>query len=262
MECARLPFSILEMIRRFPLRLLGAMVLSSLGWANLCGAKDSPEFRPALIGNGPKSLVNLIDEQKLLREGQPDGVVMFSAFPPGGHLFGKEAVLYNTSANSQLLQKEVLSSLDQAQMTPAIADHKQTLVFFEGTVMFFAKAAPHLRIFANQEPNELARFSDFIAPQLIFASRNWDPKSPLLDAASRLGKNGTVVLSIHVDDKGHVLSMTVDSEAPPGFGFGAAVLKSLANAKFVPAFRNGKPTEATFHRTEFVATRPYANSRP
>jgi TonB family protein len=225
-------------------------------------AETNPAFRPALIGNGPNSLVNLIDTEKLLREGQQDAVVMFSTFPPGGHLFGDAAILYNTSPNSRLLQKEVLDALAKARMIPAIQNQKQVLVSFDGTVMFFAKATPHLRVFANQEPNELAHFADFIAPQLVFASDSWDSKTPLLDAARRLGKNGTVVLLIHVDDKGHMVDVKVASEDPPGFNFGAAMLKSFSSAQFIPAFRNGKPTGATFHLTKFIITRPYPNSRP
>ena len=83
-------------------------------------AETNSDFHPALIGNGPNSLVNLIDAEKLLREGQQDAVVMFSAFPPGGRLFGDAAILYNTSPNSRLLQKEVLRVLGKAQMIPAI----------------------------------------------------------------------------------------------------------------------------------------------
>lgn len=40
-------------------------------------AGESASFRPALVGNGPKSLVNLIDTAKLMQQGQQDAVVMF-----------------------------------------------------------------------------------------------------------------------------------------------------------------------------------------
>jgi hypothetical protein len=181
---------------------------------------------------------------------------MFSAFPPRGRLFGDAAVVYNVTPSSQLLQKEVLRALRQAQLIPAIANHKQVLVVFDGTVMFFAKATPHLRVFANQEPGELAHFNDFIAPQRIFASDSWDPGSSELQAAQRLGKNGVVVLSLHVDEKGKLLGAKVASEDPRGYNFGSLLLKGFATAKFIPAFRNGKPVECTFHSTEFIQTRP------
>src|SRR5205809_6423128 len=37
-----------------------------------------PEFRPALIGTGPDSLINRIDTADLIKKGQKDGAVMFS----------------------------------------------------------------------------------------------------------------------------------------------------------------------------------------
>ena len=147
-------------------------------------------------------------------------------------------------------------------MIPAMANQKQVLVRFDGTVVFFTKQTPHLRVFANQEQDELAHFADFIAPQLIFGSQDWEEKNPMLQAAVRLGKNGTAVLLIHVSDKGKMLSAKTATEDPPGFNFGAAALQSLAHARFIPAFRNGKPTDATLHFTQFIATRPYAHSRP
>jgi Gram-negative bacterial TonB protein C-terminal len=222
----------------------------------LAGAAGNPEFRPALIGNGPKSLVNLIDVQKLLQERQADGLVMFTAFPSGDRLFKGSAAVYSGTPGTTLLEKEVRRALDKAVMTPALADHKPVLVVFDGTVMFFRDTTPHLRVLANQDPSELAHFNDFIAPQLIFTSNHWDPKTTELDAARRLGKNGVVVLSLHVDQHGRLLDSKLVSESPPGFNFGPLMLKSFGTAKFIPAFRNGKPVECTFRRTEYVQVRP------
>lgn len=219
-------------------------------------AADNPEFRPALVGNGPKSLVNLIDVQKLLREGQRDGMVMITAFPSGDRVFKGSAAVYNGTPDTKSLEKEVRRALDQAVMSPAIANHKAVLAVFDGTVMFFRDATPHLRVLANQDPKELAHFNDFLAPQLIFASNEWDPKTPELEAARRLGKNGVVVLSLHVDQHGRLLDSKLESESPPGFNFGPLMLKSFATARFIPAFRNGVPVECTFRRTEYLQVRP------
>ena len=40
--------------------------------AAITAAQEKGGFRPALVGNGPKSLVNLIDTGKLMCEGQQD----------------------------------------------------------------------------------------------------------------------------------------------------------------------------------------------
>lgn len=40
-------------------------------------AQDLPEFRPALLGQGRRSLVNLIDVESLYKRGQRDAIIMF-----------------------------------------------------------------------------------------------------------------------------------------------------------------------------------------
>jgi hypothetical protein len=64
------------------MRLAGTIIAASV-WimsgqvANL-RAENLPEMRPALIGSGPNSLVNLIDTEGLFRKGQRDAWVMFN----------------------------------------------------------------------------------------------------------------------------------------------------------------------------------------
>ena len=42
-------------------------------------AETLPDRRPALVGNSPSALVNLIDSEGLFRKGQRDAWVMFEA---------------------------------------------------------------------------------------------------------------------------------------------------------------------------------------
>ncbi len=83
---------------------------------------------------------------------------------------GAYGSVYRGTAGSKLLQKAVLRALDGAEFIPAIAHYKKTAVDFRGAVMFFANQQPHLRVFANHDPRELARSADFIAPQIIGGS--------------------------------------------------------------------------------------------
>jgi TonB family protein len=218
----------------------------------LTTAAADPAFRPALIGNGPESLVNLIDVAKLLREAQGDAVVMFENPVFAGPLKMDLGTVYRATPGSKPLQKEILRALSRATFIPAIADGKPVRVYFRGTIMFFANSSPHLRIFANQDPGELAHMSEFIAPQLIVGSTRWNPKDENLEAARRLNQNGAVVLSLHVDEKGKLRSIKVISEDPRTLHFGAAVTESFRTAQFVPGFRNGKPVDCTFQMTEYV----------
>ena len=220
-------------------------------WPSLAVAADNPEFRPALIGNGPKSLVNLIDVQKLLQQGQGDALVMFSAFAAGGRPFKGYSTIDNATPDSKLLQKEVLRELDKAEIVPAIAHHESVLVTFRGTVVFSANSKPHLRIFANQERDEIANGNDFVAPQLLLDTVDWDLSNDELRVALHHQIKCVAELSLRVDASGKTVNVTVAREEPPKLNFGDAARKAFAKARFIPGFRNGKPVECSFHLTEF-----------
>lgn len=211
-----------------------------------------PAFRPALVGDGPKSLVNLINVQKLLEKGEPDGAVMFSrgVFPPGkGRDF---AEINRGTPGSRLLQSEVLRALQRSRFVPAIAQGKSVPVHFRGTVLFFAHSQPHLRVLANQDPDALAHFDDFVAPQEIFGTALSVASDPRLDAFMRRYKNGAVTLELHVNEKGKLLSSRVLSEEPRGYNLGAFEVDMLATAEFVPGFREGRPSDCFFRMTRYV----------
>ena len=131
-------------------------------------AETLPERRPAQPGSGPGSLVNLIDAQALFQKGQRDAWVMFECGVAGdGIAFGSD--FFTASPNSDLLKNEVRRRLRQTRFIPAVYNHKRTSAWFAGTVVFVvAKGQPHLRIYANQDLDEIKRGTDFVAPQLIY----------------------------------------------------------------------------------------------
>jgi hypothetical protein len=49
---------------------------------------------------------------------------------------------------------------------------------------------------------------------------------------------------LSVDTKGNLTNLQVLSEEPPLLGFGNAALSDFGEAKFIPAFRDGKPVES------------------
>ena len=228
-------------------------VMAVLFWSQpAIFSEGPPEFRPALVGNGPDSLVNLIDTPKLLKQGQGDGVVMFSQVVLKGPVNGNFGSVYRGTPNSKALQKEVLRALSKARFIPAIAHGKPVPVYFQGTVLFFAKATPHLRMLANQDPTALLRFDDFIAPQAILGTLGWLRNDPRLQPAVRLNKNGGVTFELHVSETGKLLSTKVVSEDPPGYNFAAVEKDMLSSAEFIPGFRNGKPVDCSFQMTRYV----------
>jgi hypothetical protein len=224
--------------------------------AHLAVAQPEPEFRPALVGNGPHSLVNLINVQKLLDQGQPDGALTFlrAVFPPGK---GRDyAEVHGGTPGSDLLRKEVLRALNRSRFLPAIAHHKPVPVYFRGTVLFFAHTEPHLRVLANQNPDALAHFEDFVAPQEIFGTARWVENDPRLDAMTRRNNNSAVTLELHVNEKGKLLSTRVLSEDPRGYNVAAFEKDAVATAEFIPGFRKGKACDCSFQMTRYIEIQP------
>ena len=61
-----------------PVRALAFSVVALLSIVDLAKLQAAePRFRPALIGNGPKALINMIDTKKLMEKGQRDGLLNF-----------------------------------------------------------------------------------------------------------------------------------------------------------------------------------------
>src|SRR5207237_8222697 len=126
---------------------------------------------------------------------------------------------------------------------PALADHEPTAVDFSGTMLFdVVDNKPRLRIFSNQEESELKKENDYIAQQLCLGgeSKFSGLHYPSAERAP-LAVDRTVDLWVKIDASGNLQEEKVVKESPPLLGFGDAALDDFANAKFIPAFRDGKP---------------------
>jgi hypothetical protein len=203
-----------------------------------------PEFRPALIGTGPDSLVNRIDTADLIKKGQKDGAVMFSCLvAPTGDIVRSGA--YRGTVGSELLERELLKRLANEKLVPAIHNHQPVIAIFYGTVTFaVVKGKPRLRIFANQQLDELKKESDFIDPQPYVGQDSKFTGIHYPDTGSTVQVTGVAELVVNLDAQGNVKSMNVVSEEPPLLGFGDAAITDFTGAKFIPAFRNGQPVES------------------
>src|SRR5262249_6889267 len=106
-----------------------------------------PEFRPALIGTAPNSLINTIDTADLIKKGQKEAAVMFSCLvAPTGNVVRSGA--YRGTRGSELLEQELLKRLAGAKFIPAIHNHQPVIVVFYGTAKFaVVNGKPRLRIF-------------------------------------------------------------------------------------------------------------------
>jgi Gram-negative bacterial TonB protein C-terminal len=203
-----------------------------------------PEFRPALVGTGPNSLVNTIDTSDLIKKGQKDAAVMFTCLvAPTGDI--ARSGTYRGTKGSELLEKEVLKRLANAKFIPAIHNHQPVLAVFNGTVTFaVVHGKPRLRVFANQQLDELKKESDFIDPQPYVGQDSKFTGTHYPEVPTTVSLTGAVELAVEVDAAGNLKSMQVVSEEPPFLGFGQAALFDFNGAKFIPAFRSGKPADS------------------
>jgi TonB family protein len=203
-----------------------------------------PEFRPAIIGTAPNSLINTIDAADLIKKGQKEAAVMFSCLvAPTGEIVRSGA--YRGTRGSELLEQELLKRLANAKFIPAIHNHQPVIAIFYGTVKFaVVNGKPRLRIFANQQLEELDKESDFIDPQPYVGQDSKFTGLHYPETGSTVAVTGVVELALNVDAKGNLKNIQVLSEEPPLLGFGDAALSDFSGAKFIPAFRNGQPIES------------------
>jgi hypothetical protein len=221
-------------------------LLSIVDLAKLQAAE--PRFRPALIGNGPKALVNLIDTKKLMEKGERDALLMFMCPVSRSGQAGGPNIPRQTPG-SKLLEEELGLALGKCRFIPAIYNGERTDVIFSGTVLFMvSNGKPHLRIYANQSRDDVNKGNDFIAPQVVedtvdYAGIKWDLAA---EKAKVYHQAGRIDLSITVDANGNQKDVKVIVEDPPGFGYGEIARKAYAKTKWIPGFRNGRAVDCTF----------------
>jgi len=201
-------------------------------------AAPQPAMRPALLGTGPDSLINLIDTAKLMKRGQGDAAIRFSVYlDKDGE--GSDMWTYRRSPHSDILAQEVADECRRAKFIPAISNSRRVWSYVSGTVMFgVIDGKPHLRIFLNQEPEHLKKGDDFIAPQEVF-TYNDEFEGFIYPSPEML--SGTVCLKLDTDATGKLLSSKVTYESPAGAGFGKAVMERLHKITFLPGYLNGQP---------------------
>jgi TonB family protein len=209
-----------------------------LSFGDLCAA-PLPDMRPTLLGTGRKSLINLIDTERLVKLGQGDGIVRFSCWVSDlGFPFGM--ITYRSSANSEVLAEEAINKCNAAEFIPAVYHYKTRHSIVCGTIVFgVINGRPRLRIYLNQEEEHLKRGDDFIGPQEVYMP---DAIKNVLEYPQRgIGSSATVLVKIDLDAQGKLKASRIVSESPPGRGFGDEVMSKIGNFTFLPAYLHGKP---------------------
>lgn len=227
-----------------------ALTISVIGHLSLpsAAAENLPYIRPAFVGSGPKALINLIDTQKLIKKGQGNAALMFTCnVEPDGRVSDRSSRLYRLTEGAETLKQEVKDQLYRCRFVPAVHNHKKTWAWFYGTVTFVVvNGKPRLRIFANQDPTELEKESDFVAPQSIYViGHHYDHVYFPERAFATEDDPGVVELSLTVDASGKLTDIKLIKEVSTGEKFGEAAVKHMKTLRLTPAYRNGQITVST-----------------
>lgn len=216
------------------------VLLSFLVGVESVAAEESLTIRPALLGNGPKSIINVLSSQRLLKHGQKDGVVSFTfLIDDWGN--GGGVLTYEGGENSAALAQELVDQVPRAKFISAVYHGEKVSALVNGTLVFAVSSdgRPHLRIFLHQDRERLAHGDDFVAPQLLFPM---DRKFKWFDFGEYRTRSGLATVRIKVDQNGKLLESKVAREYPPGAGFGKFVMRRIKDADLSPPFLNGHPS--------------------
>ena len=155
--------------------------------------------------------------------------------------------VYGGTPGTEILTKELIGKIDRAIFHPALyrGTPQDTMIF--GTVVFaVVEGKPHLRIYLNQEKEDLKKGSDFIAPQLVFLPGTWFSKEGFRYPARANGQAGTVAVRLDIGVDGKVNGQQLVYESPKGMDFGGQVMMDVKEATFLPGYRSGKPVSSSF----------------
>jgi TonB-like protein len=242
------PLAYLPM-RALAFSLVASLSIIDLAWSQVSVSPseqvtDLPMYRPILLGKGPNSLTDRIDTQDLVKKGQKDAQITFiCSVKKNGEV--EWSGVYTGTPDSDLLRQELqkrLSPASNPRFIPAVHNHRPVDAIYYGTVTFaVVDGKPRLRIFSNQEAEELKSEHDFIGPQPFFGPESNFNGFHYPNASTPVVVDGVVQLKLKVDATGNLQDMEVLSEEPPFLGFADAARADFRNAKFIPAFRDGKP---------------------
>ena len=84
-------------------------------------AAEQVQSRPAVLIQGKSSLVNLIDQDALVKRGQGNAMVFFTAVvSEGGHTREYFTRVYGGTPNSEALTREIIGKIDRSFFHPAL----------------------------------------------------------------------------------------------------------------------------------------------
>lgn len=242
--CRLLPAAEVDLGKK-PVQTLSPSVSASPAGPMASPVAVSSKYRPAMLGTGPLSVINRINVQVMVQKGQKDATMMFCcSVKPNGEV--ASISYYRESPESTVLQEEVTRCFRNAILIPGSYDGHPVHVLMFGTIKFkVVDGKPRLRIFLNQEASELEKEADFVGPQPFIGRESKFEGLHYPNDVLSSWLDGTVELGMQIDADGNLKELRVVSEHPPLAGFARAAAEDFRVARFIPAFRNGKPVECS-----------------
>jgi hypothetical protein len=235
---------------QFAVALLSASLLLT---SSAASAAKPGGVRPALLTQGPKSLINVLSPERLLKKGQGDAVVKFDFYVnQWGQADDQSVMTYGGSENSEALSEELIQNLSRARFIPANYYGENVGAYMAGTLVFAVSGGkPRLRIFLNQEQDRLTRGEDFIAPQQIFPING---KFRRYDDPYWRTFSSIVAVRIDTDASGKLLNAKFLRQHPPNTRKAAEIMENVPQATFSPGYLNGRPIACSTTWTIPLAT--------
>jgi hypothetical protein len=194
---------------------------------------------PALVNQGADSITHYLHFPKDPAAAKLDGAVQFYCDVTDG---GVVETIHALIANNDAFKDAVQTALDWGRFTPATVDGKPVRVYLGGTVLFLHQNGEELIVvsLATHDRDRVGKLANYIQPQLIGGLRH-----TLEKAISSLTKgvlvSGKAEVVVSVDPKGAITGTSGISENPKGSGLGELLNGGVRNARFTPAYENGKP---------------------
>jgi hypothetical protein len=238
----------MKLISRFSKTLIAIFLATSIVRTSLV-AENLPEMRPALVGNGKNSLVNMFNPHNVIKRGETHGALYFGCVvAPNG--VPERGRIWGNTEQTMALRDELRIKLSQCRFVPAVYNHRNVYCYFEGTLAFSTTdGKPHVRIFANQQLSELQKESDFITPQIISIPGHIYDFTKVKDPFGGWGTDDKPVvadMSLSIDASGKVKDINLQKVTPPDKEkYAASAVERLKQRTWLPAYRNGKPVDST-----------------
>ena len=232
-----------------PTNMLLVLLTSALFAPGSLRAENLPDMRPALVGNGKDSLVNMFNPENVLKRGETHGALYFGCIVAPNGVVEHGNIWGNTDA-TKALRDELRIKLSRSHFVPAVHNHRNVYCWFQGTLAFSTTdGKPHVRIFANQQLPELQKESDFITPQMISVPGHIYDFTKVKDPFggwATADKPVVAEMNLSVDASGNVKDIHLEKITPPDQQkYAAAAVEVLKQRTWLPAYRNGRPVDST-----------------